>query len=1055
MTSIYLIVALYALVFTLLYYSSAKPSLKNPQKSNPKTLTVIILLVCSFILRVVISASIVGHSTDINCFKSWADMAYNDGLSNFYTSDVFTDYPPGYIYVLWLIGAIKYVFNIADLSAIHLVLLKLPAIICDLVTGWFLFDLLKKRVNTTLASCTAFLYLFNPAIVINSSAWGQVDSIFTLFVVLFIYCICERKLLPACIFYAIGFVIKPQTVIFTPVLLLYLYKILFIEKPNGEDFKKVIKEIAISAGASIALIFVLILPFAKNFDFMPIINQYISTLASYPYASVNAYNIFALFGGIWRDANHSFMLLSYSAWSNIAILAIVFVSAYLYIKNKGETNLFLLGAFIITAMFTCAAKMHERYVFPALILLLCAFAYKKDRRIFGVFILLSIGQFLNTGVVFYNDILTRAGETVMASSAIVPIICLINIFTFIYLAYVLFTHRASDDVVQRKKSFINKLVKNNAAEGFELMASKPPMRITRIDVIIMVVVTLLYSVVAFFDLGDMKAPVTQWNSTEINEGFQIEFDEGTYIEKVKWFTGPYEERGFNVTTLYSDKTATRETKTMGAVFRWNEFFIGGEVDALQFVSAIKNISIMEMAFVTQDGTIIKPKAITALGKDCGIDALMDEQDLVPQISSHKNGTYFDEIYHARTAYEHIHSLIPYETTHPPLGKILISIGILIFGMNPFGWRVVGTLFGVLMLPCIYIFSKKLFNRTSIAFLAIMLMATDFMHFTQTRIATIDVYITFFIILMYYFMYDYTTKSFYDTPFKKTLIPLGLSGLFMGLGIATKWTGVYAGIGLAIMFFISFGKRIYEYKKVMSDPHSSKGQRRMVSVCKKYCTQTILWCMLFFVVIPLVIYLLSYIPVIKAPNLNGINSIIANQFSMFEYHSKLTDSHPFSSFWYQWPIISRPIWYSDTVFSETTRSTIAAFGNPFIWWLGIGAALYCVYKMFKEKSYSAMFLVIGYLAQYVPWMSVTRVVFIYHYFTCVPFVVLMLAYVFNDVLVRYPYRSLTLKNNNGAIMICIYCIICLLAFISFYPVLSGMEVSKTYIDSLRWYSSWTF
>ena len=80
-------------------------------------------------------------------------------------------------------------------------------------------------------------------------------------------------------------------------------------------------------------------------------------------------------------------------------------------------------------------------------------------------------------------------------------------------------------------------------------------------------------------------------------------------------------------------------------------------------------------------------------------------------------------------------------------------------------------------------------------------------------------------------------------------------------------------------------------------------------------------------------------------------------------------------------------------------SIASFGNPFIWWLGIGAFVYCIYKLFKDKSYSALFLIIGYLSQYLPWVGVTRVVFIYHYFTCVPFIILMLCYVARDALAR--------------------------------------------------------
>ena len=117
-------------------------------------------------------------------------------------------------------------------------------------------------------------------------------------------------------------------------------------------------------------------------------------------------------------------------------------------------------------------------------------------------------------------------------------------------------------------------------------------------------------------------------------------------------------------------------------------------------------------------------------------ALFDEQDMFDGRKSNLNSTYFDEIYHARTAYEMIHHLYCYENTHPPLGKIFIACGVLIFGMNPFGWRFAGTLFGVLMLPVIYNFSKKFFKETWISVVTTLLFAFDFMHFVQTRIATV-------------------------------------------------------------------------------------------------------------------------------------------------------------------------------------------------------------------------------------------------------------------------------------------------------------------------------
>lgn len=79
--------------------------------------------------------------------------------------------------------------------------------------------------------------------------------------------------------------------------------------------------------------------------------------------------------------------------------------------------------------------------------------------------------------------------------------------------------------------------------------------------------------------------------------------------------------------------------------------------------------------------------------------LFDEQETVPEKTTYYDSAYFDEIYHPRTAWEHIRGIEPYEISHPPLGKLIMGVGIRLFGMTPFGWRFMGTLFGVGMLPC--------------------------------------------------------------------------------------------------------------------------------------------------------------------------------------------------------------------------------------------------------------------------------------------------------------------------------------------------------------------
>ena len=328
-----------------------------------------------------------------------------------------------------------------------------------------------------------------------------------------------------------------------------------------------------------------------------------------------------------------------------------------------------------------------------------------------------------------------------------------------------------------------------------------------------------------------------------------------------------------------------------------------------------------------------------------------------------------------------------------------------------------------------------------------------MHFAQTRIATIDVYVTFFIMLMYYFMYKYYSTSFYDTSFNKGLGMLALCGTCMGLGIASKWTGIYAGMGLAVLFFITLYRRYEEYRYAVKNPNGTTdgiSHKFIIDNFKPYMIKTLIWCVIFFVIVPLIIYGLAYIPYLKAPDEHGISSIIANQNSMYTYHAKtvLGSEHPFSSRWYEWIIMKRPIWYYSGTVSDTVKEGISSFGNPLVWWLGIPAFFYMVYRTFKNKDKNSLFLVIAYLAQLVSWIPVTRLTFIYHYFPCVPFIVLMIGYsllcIYND------------SKNKKAAMYTIfgYTALVIILFIMFYPVLSGQPCNMDYAEHfLKWFDSW--
>lgn len=271
---------------------------------------------------------------------------------------------------------------------------------------------------------------------------------------------------------------------------------------------------------------------------------------------------------------------------------------------------------------------------------------------------------------------------------------------------------------------------------------------------------------------------------------------------------------------------------------------------------------------------------------------------------------------------------------------------------------------------------------------------------------------------------------------------------MGFGVASKWTGAYAGIGLAVIFFASLFRRYREYvyaKEQGSGSTNGIDHQYVVDHFKKNTIKTILFCLIFFVLIPVIIYVLSYIPFRDGTDDNMIIQLLKNQKAMFDYHANLESTHPYSCTWYNWPTMYRPVWYYSRHVTDTVSEGISAFGNPLVWWVGIPAAFYMLYLIWKERDRKAIFLFVAYMAQYLPWCLVSRTTYMYHYFPSVPFITLMIGYAVYRIVNGSAKRRRIAYFYVGA---------AILLFLLFYPVLSGYPIEKQWVyDYLKWFDTW--
>jgi hypothetical protein len=675
-------------------------------------------------------------------------------------------------------------------------------------------------------------------------------------------------------------------------------------------------------------------------------------------------------------------------------------------------------------------------------------------------------------------------------------------------------------------------------------------RMTKRDYVVLLVLLAVYSLVAFLNLGTLSSPQTVWRA---DKGATAVIDFGTRTEVAKvLFYGSIAEGTIEIYDETSSpdgrfaRDLTEPVATFrqddGEMYKWRSLDLDTETGFLVLYVKSGSIAMNEIAFLNGDDELIPA---TVYQPSDGAEKLLDEQDAVHIDRSYLTDMYFDEIYHARTAYEIVYNddlyrssgravafedgYPIYEWTHPSLGKLFIAGGIRIFGMTPFGWRFAGTFFGVLILAVLYVFAKRIFRRTDFALIAAGLFAVDGMHFAQTRIATIDTYALFFTLLMFLFMGDYITEDFEKRPYWKKIALLGLSGLAFGLGVSSKWTCFYSGAGLAVLYF---GDLIYNLVRMLVKRHKQpKEERKKLPVNvlayapvlfalavivlhitgawtdwntlrdpltgvldgEKAGTETIrlflssdqvirtlliltgvsvvssvvfrlamrkredldpslndllmtpVWCCLFFIVIPIVLYAVTnycyYITKNCTTLEEKLTELWKTQISMYNYHSKLVATHPCQSMWYRWPLAGKSVWFYSgypIVGGAQWSSNISSTGNPAIWVVSAFGAVFAAVNWFKDsacrKDRAFITVLVSILAGLLPWILVTRCVFLYHYFSTIPFMMLMTLLGLCYVEKKYP-RTAWLKWA--------WLIASAVVFLLMLPAVSGIPVPKGY------------
>ncbi len=416
---------------------------------------------------------------------------------------------------------------------------------------------------------------------------------------------------------------------------------------------------------------------------------------------------------------------------------------------------------------------------------------------------------------------------------------------------------------------------------------------------------------------------------------------------------------------------------------------------------------------------------------------------------------------------------PSFVVHPPLGKWLIGLGLLVFGAgDPFGWRVVVALLGVATVWFTMKSAKLIFKSTLWGVVAGFLMAIDGVGIVLSRTALLDQILGFFVILAFYFLIKDREQAMLQSWNRPWLIAMALS---LGCATAVKWSGLYfvAGFGL----YIAFREAHLNYRLQRSVERQIESELPNTFWVVPSILQAARNAVL--VLVPTFsVYLASWSGWLLSKDgwsrnwadqegnaLTGFFSWIPTSLqSLWHYHTEiytfhvnLTTSHAYESSAFTWMFMLRPTAFfwedreSGCLFDSATSdcvSGITALGNPIIWWAAVLAMSVLAASWFRTRDKTTTLLALGIISGFVPWLLFpNRTTFEFYVISFSPWVIFLLV-----AGLRAWFQN-TERPKSAANWIAGYLVLAGLSSAFFFPIWTGMWISYDFWRIHMWLPSW--
>ncbi|MGQ4649253.1 phospholipid carrier-dependent glycosyltransferase [Lyngbya aestuarii] len=448
-----------------------------------------------------------------------------------------------------------------------------------------------------------------------------------------------------------------------------------------------------------------------------------------------------------------------------------------------------------------------------------------------------------------------------------------------------------------------------------------------------------------------------------------------------------------------------------------------------------------------------------------------------------NSLVFDEVYYAKFANDYLIGK-QFFNAHPPLSQYIIAIGIWIGSHLPFGQDTVNGLTGSLRSTWSYRWlnaltgsfiplvvaavAYQLNRRRTYALIAALFAAADGLFLVESRYALNNVYLVILGLLGQLCLLVALNK-----PRQQRGNILALSGVFFGASAAIKWNGLWFLLGVYMIWTAAWGMQWVRSR--MGSQELEVGNGKFSETPLHNLTELKLIALLWnFAIIPALTYSLLWIPHLQ---MNPSPGFWEAQHRILTFHESIgsgSEVHPYCSRWYSWLLMIRPVAYFYHTAQNTTETVPAypplpasmgkviydvhAIGNPVLWWLSTTAILLLVVLLAvrlssgegwkftpTSSSYIALYLVLNWLANLLPWVKVTRCTFLYHYMGASVFSGLSLAWIVD----RWLRSEQSYRRQAGIIVI----LLILLAFYFWMPIYLGLALSPQGYQLRIWLRSW--